>query len=64
MHVTTISIRFASIQKIWDFKNDIRLNCFYLCVATFTITFEVPEDDMKWAITKYGGKVVEENEKA
>lgn len=64
MSHSKVSIQFASIRNLWAFRKDVQLNVFFVNISKMILTFELPIEDIGWAIEKHYGQVVSEKQNA
>ena len=64
MHTSNVTIQFASHNNLWAFRQEIQLNAFYMNFSKMTITFELPNEEIGWAIEKHYGQIVNERQTA
>ena len=59
-----VSIQFPSIRNLWAFRKELQLNSFYLNISKITITFELPTEEIGWAVERHCGQFVNKKENA
>jgi hypothetical protein len=64
MQKRQLTIQFASIAKLWEFKKTIQLNTLYIDIAKSTLTFKCADQEkIGWAIEQYHGQIVNHMER-
>jgi hypothetical protein len=64
MPITTITVQFASTINLWAFRSAIQINVFFVNLSNLTISFEDSEERIQWAVEKYHGEIVPEQQEA
>jgi hypothetical protein len=64
MQKRELTIHFASVTKLWEFKKTIQLNALYINIAKSTLTFKCANPEkIGWAIEQFHGQIVHHMER-